>query len=116
MRKSILLVALAAFLAGACCSNGYEKTIEKFNLIAKDVKKAYAPDSRDETFNVNIEMNEDGKLEINGYTTVPAAKDSMILALKANNIDADIDIEIIPDVVDQHNLRLQQPNLLFRPV
>ncbi|MCQ2117922.1 MAG: DUF1566 domain-containing protein [Bacteroidales bacterium] len=100
MRKSILLAALFAFLACASCSNNYEKIIEKFNLIANDVKKAYAPDSTDVTFNVNIEMNEDGKFEINGYTTVPAAKDSMILALKANNIDADIDIEIIPDVVD----------------
>lgn len=97
MRKSIILVALVSLLTGACCSNGSEKTIEKFNQIAKDVKKAYAPDSRDETFNVNIEKDEDGELNINGYTTLPAAKDSLLQALKANNIDADIDIEIIPD-------------------
>lgn len=100
MVKKFLLVALVCVLAGSCCSNGPEKTIEKFNQIAKDVKAAFAPDSRDNTFVVRIETDDDGEWEIEGYTTVPAAKDSLIQAIKLNKIEADVDIDIIPDAED----------------
>ncbi len=94
MKKILLLTAVSAMFFGSCC-NQSDSTIEKFKDIQKGVKSALAPDGRSKTFETSLEK-EGNKYVLRGVTTEQKAKDSLVQALQAANIQFEDSLFMLP--------------------
>lgn len=91
MKRNLILIAAAALILPAC--NNVEKD---FDSIKKEVKAQFAPDSRDKTFEVELEKS--GKEYIlRGATTEEEAKEAIVAQLKEKNISVLDSIKLLPD-------------------
>lgn len=95
MKKILLLTSIAAAVLAGCCNHQPDATIEKFNDIKKGVKTVHAPDGRSKTFDVNLEKA-GNKYVLRGVTTEQKAKDSLVQALKAANIQFEDSLFMLP--------------------
>lgn len=95
MKKNLLLTALAAVMLSGCCKQSTDATVDKFQDVYKGVKTVFAPDGRSKTFDINI-VKEGNAYVLRGVTTERNGKDSLLQALKANNINAIDSIVLLP--------------------
>ena len=79
----------------ACCTHKTDATVDKFQEIQKGVKTALAPDGRSKTFEVRLEK-QGNKYVLHGVTTEQNAKDSLIQALNAANIQFEDSLFMLP--------------------
>ncbi|MBK7106564.1 MAG: C40 family peptidase [Ignavibacteriae bacterium] len=76
--------------------NCKENNMEKLETILDTIKNTYAPDKRTAIFNIQSEFK-DGKIFITGETDKDEAKNELIYQLKINELDAEIDLNVLPD-------------------
>lgn len=95
MRKflSLLLVATLAIVWTSCDSGLKE---QQFVEVFKEVKAKYAPDRRDDIFDVKLEV-QDGNYVLLGRTTVAEAKEELINTLTEKGFEPVDSIRLLPD-------------------
>lgn len=96
MKKLLLSLSLVAILASCTSTSNNDPKIESFNSISKKIKKEFAPDRRDKTYEVELKkVNND--YVIYGSTTETEAKEALVAALKEKKIEAKDSIVLLPD-------------------
>ncbi|MEN6618233.1 MAG: SH3 domain-containing C40 family peptidase [Rikenellaceae bacterium] len=97
--KKVLFVTMAALLVFSCYIGPKSEEIkEQFDMISKKIKSDYAPDRRVKTYEPIIEISADAKtIVLRGSTTEIDAKEALLKALKAKNIDVLDSMVVLPD-------------------
>ncbi len=80
MKKNLLLLSLAVIVLLYAC----EQAATKQELVIEQVAAKWVPDSRVDVFNVELAYSQ-GVLVVKGETTIPEAKDELLLKLKQSN-------------------------------
>lgn len=96
MKKILLFSTVMAFAMSSCCNHSSDAVAEKFQDVYKGVKAVHAPDGRSKTFDIKIEK-ENQNYVLRGSTTEQKAKDSLLEALKINNISVADSVKMLPD-------------------
>ncbi len=96
MKKILLLPAVIAVVMSSCCNNAQDAKITKFEDVYKGVKAVHAPDGRSKTFEMRLAKEDNGYV-LRGATTEKVAKDSLLQALKAANVEVLDSVTMLPD-------------------
>ncbi len=93
---AILLTALFAFVA--CNPSGNKENLSKqFDSVAADVKKEYAPDRREKTFEVELDFPEGSDIAVvYGVTTEAGAKEALLSNLEERGVEVKDSVVILP--------------------
>lgn len=98
MKKSIVLLLLAALLVSCATGGKNEKVTKEFDQLVQQVKQEFAPDRRDKTFEPQLVYNEENKTyAVKGSTTEAGAVEALVSALKEKGIEAADSMVVLPD-------------------
>lgn len=97
--KRICLFSL--FLLSLTLSFGQSsmKALEKAKSVVEDVREAYAPDKRQEVYEINAFISPDGTLTVGGKTTSSDARDALVAHMNLSGDDWVNQIEVFPDTL-----------------
>lgn len=98
MKKLVILSSLALVMLNCAPNNREAKIKENFDQALSQVKRDFAPDRRDKTFEATLEHNQErGQYILRGSTTEPAAAEALVDALKSKNIEVADSMVRLPD-------------------
>lgn len=94
--KSPLFYSKISFLFLLFLSGCADSQQQKIETLINETKATYVPDSRVDQFNVEI-SNNSGSLVLQGETTLPKAKETLLESLSKEHIDVTDNINVLPD-------------------
>lgn len=95
MKRVLIALFLVVAQLPVFAAAGDTVSVAKVQEIAAQIKSAYAPDARDDIFDVKIDDGE--RLALSVETTLPETVDKLKAALAAQNIPAVIKENLLPD-------------------
>lgn len=88
MKKTLLILSVAALLFGCTGESKKEKVENSFSEIFTKVKDEFAPDRRSNTFEAKLEVSEKADtIILRGSTTVPEAREALVSKLTEAGIN-----------------------------
>lgn len=95
MKKTILLFSAVSVLLSGCGTDG-QKAADRFASVYKEVKNQFAPDSRDKTFDIRLDLQDDVCI-LRGSTTEAQAREALVQQLTGEGLHVLDSIVLLPD-------------------
>jgi cell wall-associated NlpC family hydrolase len=95
LKTSLTLVLMFLFLS-ACGQRNEKAVMDELNGVVEDVRRKYAPDPRDEVYDISLEKK-DGRLTAKGVTTVDEARTELLQQLCQTYNAVDDSLVLLPD-------------------
>ena len=89
-------IAFATMTLTTSCQQKATDPESRYRELIDQVKKEYAPDRRDKTFDISIK-EQDGQWFLSGSTTEEAAREALVERLHSIDAKATADIRLLPD-------------------
>ena len=98
MRKTAVLILVAATILACSTNDKNEQILKDFDSVSQQIKQEFAPDRRLKTYEAELIVDKQlaSTPVLKGSTTEPQAKDALIAALKEKNIEVLDSMVLLP--------------------